>query len=126
MKNALRRTWDARAYKKGVAVAEPAAIEPGQAAADVAGGASEAADSDRNLVLISKAIESKFWWSYAQMLFEVHSCIEKLSDWSEGCICHGWLHTLGLAEKARFATMQAKHGIKDGDGFNLKAWMSAQ
>eukprot|EP00969_Alexandrium_andersonii_P155961 6895349-Alexandrium_andersonii.AAC.1 len=74
MKRLLQRTWNADRF--GEDRAEPVARKK-RHVGDIV-----------ERVKVTEAIANPKFWAYCDMLWLVHSLIERGSWWAEGCCCH--------------------------------------
>lgn len=71
LRSALEQSWDAERFNKTRAKHESRRAE-------------DTIDTDK----ATRAIESVMFWLYCEMLMTIHSVVEGLVCWSEGCFSH--------------------------------------
>jgi hypothetical protein len=75
---------------------------------------SDSTDSCSNLDNVDKAVNSMFFWAYAEFLLMLCGFAEHLAAWSEGCACHPTKNTEadGLSYFRRQTLIRKQTGLK--------------
>jgi len=60
-------------------------------------GAGAEHDDELDINKLSATIKSKFWWSYAAFLCQMHTACDRISSWAESCPCHSFSSSTGAA-----------------------------